>query len=426
MGAGMRSAIAATAVLWCAVAHGVWAADIVEQIVARVGERPCRYAEMVSRLAALRPTGRVSLISLGRSVEGRDILCAAVHDPATVFGQGARLMVIARQHGNETSGTEAALALVEHFARSTGSLERDTLRYLTIVAVPMANPDGAERGERRNARGVDLNRDWASQSQPETQAIARAVKAWKPHALLDLHELPQSSPKPAYAENFVETIGGGRAIPAALSDRTIATAAEMARWMRTYGYPASFYYDGPEDNRALCHRWFGLQHGIPSFLVEVKTGSGRSLRFRAAVHVLSMLVVANQLIHSVDVPAPAARAAQATPPESGFRTQPRPARRTQPVTVKLAVDAAGGGAPEAGISVEALVSGGEEGQYVRFYVDGCLRVMSNVAPYTCRLDPATMPPGPHRVRVEVMDDAGSVSAFAERTVDLDETLVAGP
>jgi hypothetical protein len=139
-----------------------------------------------------------------------------------------------------------------------------------------------------------------------------------------------------------------------------------------------------------------------------------------------MLVVANQLIHSVDVPAPAARAAQATPPESGFRAQPRPARRTQPVTVKLAVDAAGGGAPEAGISVEALVSGGEEGQYVRFYVDGCLRVMSNVAPYTCRLDPATMPPGPHRVRVEVMDDAGSVSAFAERTVDLDETLVAGP
>lgn len=426
MGTGMRPTIWGTAALLCLVAHGAWAADIVEQIVSRVGDRPCPYAEMVRRLTALLPTGRVSLINLGRSVQGRDILCAAVHDPATVFGQGARLLVIARQHGNETSGTEAALALVEHFARSNGSLERDTLRYLTIVAIPMANPDGAERGERRNALGVDLNRDWASQSQPETQAIARAVKAWKPHAIMDLHELPQSSAKPAYAENFVETIGSGSAIPAALSGRTMGTAAEMARWMRIYGYAASFYYDGPEDSRALCHRWFGLQHGIPSFLVEVKTGPGRSLRFRAAVHTLSMLVVANHLMNTVDAPAATANPAQARSPASALRADSRPARRAQPVTLKLVVDASGAGSPEAGVQVEAQVSGGEEGQYVRFYVDGRLRMMSNVAPYTCRLDPATMPVGPHRVRVEVMDDAGSVAATAERTVDMDEALVAGP
>jgi hypothetical protein len=425
MGAGMRRQIIAAAALLCVAATGSQA-DIVEQIVSRVGTSACRYSEMMTRLTALQSTGRVSLMNLGKSVQGREIVCAAVHDPGMVFGQGARLMVIARQHGNETSGTEAALALLEHFARSNGSLERDTLRYLTIVVVPMANPDGAERGERRNARGVDLNRDWSSQSQPETQAIARAVKAWQPHAVMDLHELPQSSAKPAYAENFIETIGSGRSIPAALSGRTMGTATEMARWMRTYGYAASFYYDGPEDSRALCHRWFGLQHGIPSFLVEVKTGSGRSLHYRAAIHVLSMLVVANHVMNAVDAPSAATTVAQAPAPASGLRSAARPARKVQPPSVKIAVDVSGADNPEAGVEVEAQVSGGEEDQYVRFYVDGSLRVMSNVAPYTCRLDPASLPAGPHRVRVEVMDDAGNVAAAAERSVMVDESLVAGP
>ena len=52
----------------------------------------------------------------------------------------------------------------------------------------------AQRGwrredQRRNARNVDLNRDWLSQSPAGTRAIVQAVRKWQPDLIMDLHEL---------------------------------------------------------------------------------------------------------------------------------------------------------------------------------------------------------------------------------------------
>ena len=227
-----RSLVCATVLLACLIPAG--AQDIVQQITSLVPDQPHTYEQMVASLQALRSTGRVSLMSLGKTSGGRDIVCAAVHHPQVRFGQGKRLFIIARQHGNEVSGTEAALALLQHFATSQGALECDILRYLTIIAVPMANPDGAATGRRRNGNGMDLNRDWAARTQAETQAIERGVRAWRPDAVLDLHELPASSGKPEYAESFVETIGSGSGISAGVSGHTLPAAADLSAWMGRY------------------------------------------------------------------------------------------------------------------------------------------------------------------------------------------------
>lgn len=410
-----------------ALASVAWTcrADVVEDILSHVPSSPHSYAGMLNKLASLQKSNRITITRIGRSAQGRDLLAVAVHDPATVFGQGARLFVIARQHGNETSGTEAALALLHHFATSQGELERNILQHLTIVCVPMANPDGAEAGRRRNSRDVDLNRDWASRSQPETAALEQAVRAWKPHAVMDLHELPQSAPKPAYEENFIETIGSGGGIPQAVSDHTVGTASELSKWLRAYGYRSNVYYDGPSQSRSLCHRWFGLYHSIPSFLVEVKTGPGRSLRSRTAVHVLSLLVVANHLAHTYGTTNPVL-VASAPPAQTPIqRPAERPTTTGGPASVALRTDQELGESAGGPVEIEAVVGGAPSGRYVRFYVDGRLWLLSNSEPYRCSLEGGEFSEGEHRVQVEVLGDNGQVIAQAERIVRVDESMVAG-
>jgi len=49
------------------------------------------------------------------------------------------------------------------------------------------NPDGRVAGTRSNANGFDVNRDFFTQSQPESQITARIFAEWNPMVVLDLH-----------------------------------------------------------------------------------------------------------------------------------------------------------------------------------------------------------------------------------------------
>lgn len=69
-----------------------------------------------------------------------------------------------RIHGNECVGTGALLRVL---ARLTdGSIRSKLLlQKITVIILPIANPDGSEVFTRQNANGVDLNRDWCLQGQ---------------------------------------------------------------------------------------------------------------------------------------------------------------------------------------------------------------------------------------------------------------------
>ena len=399
-------------------------ADIVQQILAHVPAQAYSYAQVATELSSLDSSSdRVSVVRLGRSHGGRDILCAAVHDPQTIFGQTRCLFIIGRLHGNEPSGTSACMALIRHFATAGGAVERETLRRLTLVFVPMSNPDGADSGRRSNAKGVDLNRDWQSRSQPETQAIDRAVKVWQPDALMDLHELPASSSKPSYRENFVETIGRGPGITSMCSTVSAGASYDIARWMRAYGYRFNIYYDGPGKDRRLCHRRFGLDLGIPSFLMEAKTGAGRDIRYRCGFHVVGALTVANYLICGAGLPG-APQMAATEGPADNLAAESRPsAGRTSRVELRLvqAMEALEGESE----AVEAVVSGSQPVRYVKFYLDGRLWLVTNNEPYQCPMDPADVGEGAHQVDVTVIGETGEVLASATGRVNIGPVQAAG-
>ena len=103
---------------------------------------------------------------LGRSVEDREIP-ALIH-----YTHGNEwLLLLGRQHPPEITGAMAMRNFVETLLSDENLSAAFLARYNVLIA-PNLNPDGVAAGNwRANANGVDLNRDWFSLEQPETQAV---------------------------------------------------------------------------------------------------------------------------------------------------------------------------------------------------------------------------------------------------------------
>lgn len=127
------------------------------------------------------------LTSAGRSVQDRDIWRVEVGNSS-----GNTILAVASQHGNEPAGREAALIWARDLAYSNDSIVLDFLARHRVVVIPNANPDGLASRTRLNANGVDLNRGWATLSEPEHKVIRSVSLDVEPSLLLDLHEWGQS------------------------------------------------------------------------------------------------------------------------------------------------------------------------------------------------------------------------------------------
>lgn len=138
-------------------------------------------AEMASFLAGLDGKGPVSVSVAGKSREGRDLFVVRLSHGGT---PRLRLLFYAQQHGDEVSGKDALLYLAREVARDPALLPPG----VEVRLLPMVNPDGAEAGKRRSAAGADLNRDHLTLEEPETQALHRVVREFRPHVAVDLHE----------------------------------------------------------------------------------------------------------------------------------------------------------------------------------------------------------------------------------------------
>ena len=128
--------------------------------------------------------------AFGRSVNGTDLI-------AHRLGVGPqRTLVIAGIHGSEAAGVPLSKRLLQHL-----STHPDLLHGRSVVFIHEMNPDGLAKGQRHNARGVDLNRNFPSDnfsgrdkhgerplSQPESRALHDLVLDLRPDRVLTLHQ----------------------------------------------------------------------------------------------------------------------------------------------------------------------------------------------------------------------------------------------
>jgi Zinc carboxypeptidase len=130
----------------------------------------------------------VEVRSAGRSGEGRELLYATVGHGPDVFWLQARI------HGNELHSTEAVLQILKYLAASGDPVATRIRQQLTVMVIPMYNPDGAEANIRQSTTPLqlDLNRDWELFRQPESRAWYALWEQTHPRLALDLHHMGQS------------------------------------------------------------------------------------------------------------------------------------------------------------------------------------------------------------------------------------------
>ncbi|MFN3353272.1 MAG: M14 family zinc carboxypeptidase, partial [Brevundimonas sp.] len=205
--------------------------------------RPADLRRYFDALAAQSPD-RVRIGEYGRTHEGRPLWWAvvgsreniarldaikaasqAISDPRITSAAEAERIIAEMPavvwlaysvHGDEITPADAAAATAHHLLASRDPAVAGWMERTVVVFVPTQNPDGRERfinsftaglgvepnpdplsaeraqpwpGGRFNHDLFDLNRDWFIQTQPETQGHAALVLDWRPHVLVDAHEM---------------------------------------------------------------------------------------------------------------------------------------------------------------------------------------------------------------------------------------------
>ncbi len=207
-----------------------------------IGERHTRPEEVVRYVEAVAAASpRVAMGVHGETYEGRRLVHAIVTSPenharlgeiqaanvrlsespasvsdAALAAMPAVLFQGYSVHGNEASGTEAALVYLYHLAAGRGPAVEDALRQTVVLLVPMLNPDGRDRfvdwangwrgaapvadpqdlehdepwpGGRTNHYLFDLNRDWLPTELRESRGRMDLWHAWRPQVTTDHHEM---------------------------------------------------------------------------------------------------------------------------------------------------------------------------------------------------------------------------------------------
>ncbi|MFQ5630781.1 MAG: M14 family zinc carboxypeptidase, partial [bacterium] len=106
------------------------------------------------------------------------------------LGAGRRSVLMwSQMHGNEPTATNALLDVFAYLLRhKSDAFAREILTGLKIYAIPMLNPDGTEYDQRRNAQGIDINRDARELASPEARILKSVRDRLQPDFGFNLHD----------------------------------------------------------------------------------------------------------------------------------------------------------------------------------------------------------------------------------------------
>ena len=157
-------------------------ADIWEkEHVSNIFPSNVRHKDLKKYLDDLKKLG-VKVDEVGRSYANREIY-------QIEFGRGPlKVFLWSQMHGDEPTATSA---LIDMFTVLQKNRHKDWVKNianaLTIRAVPMLNPDGAEFYQRRSLQGIDINRDALNLETPEARLLKKLRDDWSPQIGFNLH-----------------------------------------------------------------------------------------------------------------------------------------------------------------------------------------------------------------------------------------------
>ena len=148
-----------------------------------ISSRRFTQADMARWLGELRGPGVFEAVPIGKSAEGRTI-------PLLKLGRGTtKVLLWSQMHGDESTATMAILDMLSFFSKAADHpVARAISERLTLLMIPMLNPDGAEQFQRRTAQLIDMNRDALAVRTPEARLLKEVCDEYRPEFGFNLHD----------------------------------------------------------------------------------------------------------------------------------------------------------------------------------------------------------------------------------------------
>lgn len=146
-------------------------------------QRRIKHNDIQPLIAQLKNNSKYTVQKVGESIEGRDLTLISV-------GTGKiNVFLWSQMHGDEPTATQSIFDIFNFLDSAEFSDEKEAiLSNLTLHFLPMLNPDGAEQYTRRNALGIDMNRDALRLQSPEGQTLKRVRDSLNADFGFNLHD----------------------------------------------------------------------------------------------------------------------------------------------------------------------------------------------------------------------------------------------
>lgn len=160
-------------------------------------KRRIKYADLQPLIAQVKSNPKFEVQKVGTSIEGRDLTLISLGEGTT------DIFLWSQMHGDEPTATQAIFDILNFFTAPDFQEEKKAiLSQLKLHFLPMLNPDGAEVYQRRNALGIDINRDALRLQSPEGQTLKRIRDSLEADFGFNLHDQSryynaERTPKPA-------------------------------------------------------------------------------------------------------------------------------------------------------------------------------------------------------------------------------------
>jgi hypothetical protein len=238
-------------------------------------------------------------------------------------------------HGNEAASSEAAMKTLYELVNPENAQVKDWLKNTIVIINPCLNPDGRDHyvnwynsiqskkpnadprsvehdepwpGGRTNHYHFDLNRDWAWQTQIETQYLLKKYNEWLPQVHVDFHEQGYNDPyyfAPA-AEPYHEVITAWQREFQVIIGKNNANYFDRKGWLYFTKEIFDLFYPSYGDTYPMYNGAIGMtfeQGGIAAGLaIKIEDGDTLTLADRLLHHYTTgMSTIEVSSIHAIEL-----------------------------------------------------------------------------------------------------------------------------
>ena len=262
-----------------------------KQHVSKILPSNVRHKDLQNYLEGLRKH-QIKVVEVGRSVANREIY-------QMEFGTGPlRVFLWSQMHGDEPTATSALIDIFTFLQKNRDKeWVKNIEKSMTIRAVPMLNPDGAELYVRRNLQGIDINRDAVDLKTPEANLLKKLRDEWSPAIGFNLHNqnalTTAGNSSDQAAISLLVVYGDAQKTATEGLDRNKRVASAMVSALANFIPNHIARYDDEYTATAFGDNFSAW--GTPVILIETGALYGKDEMFLVKMNFVAMMTALNSL-----------------------------------------------------------------------------------------------------------------------------------